>query len=88
MALVNITELIVRETLNKILDEEYPDICRCDKCIDDMLAIVLNRLQPQYVSTPKGALFKRIDATLTQNVVDMKIVIVQAIEIVKSSPQH
>lgn len=88
MALVNITELIVREKLTEILDEEYPDACRCERCIDDILAIVLNRLPPQYVSTPKGALFKRIDATTPQNSVDIKIVIVQAIELVKTAPRH
>jgi len=85
--LVNMTEYIVKERLESLM-EDYPDICHCEKCRDDMLAIVLNQLPPQYVSTHKGELFKRIASNGMQKSVDLNIVILKAITLVSQSPQH
>ncbi len=86
MALMNMTEIIVKERLEELL-KEY-DCCKCETCFMDMLALALNQIKPQYVNTKKGELLKRIDAVSKQNSVDIDIAIVKAIEIVRNSPHH
>lgn len=85
--LINMTEYIVREKLDKLL-ADFPEICQCEKCKDDMLAVILNQLPAQYVSTRKGELFKRIQASGMQNGVDIDIISLRAIQLVSASPQH
>ncbi|MBE6838644.1 MAG: competence protein ComFB [Ruminococcus sp.] len=85
--LINMTEYIVREKLDKLLTD-FPEICQCEKCKDDMLAVILNQLPAQYVSTHKGELFKRIQASGMQNGVDIDIISLRAIQLVSASPQH
>lgn len=86
MALVNISELLVKDRLNEIL-KEY-DCCKCDVCRNDILAIVLNHVPPRYVNTKKGELIQRINATVMQNSVDLDVAIVRAIEIVSRNPHY
>lgn len=85
--LINMTEYIVREKLDKLLTD-FPEVCQCEKCKDDMLAVILNQLPAQYVSTHKGELFKRIQASGMQNGVDIDIISLRAIQLVSASPQH
>ncbi|MBV1821364.1 late competence development ComFB family protein, partial [Coprococcus sp. MSK.21.13] len=49
----NYMEVIVDDLFPTIVDE-YMDICKCDKCIDDIKAIALNNLEPIYVVSEKG----------------------------------
>ncbi len=86
MALVNMTELIVRERLTQLLSETK--YCKCEKCYTDMLAIVLNYLKPQYVNTRKGELLKRASVVNLQNQIDVDIAITKAIERVAKVPHH
>lgn len=86
MALVNMTELILKERLD-VLIQTY-DCCKCETCYMDMLALALNSTKPRYVNTRKGELLKRIDATKQQMTVDTDIAVIQAIEIVSRSPHH
>lgn len=84
--LINVNEELVRVRLPELL-EEY-DCCKCEKCVDDMLAIVLNNLKPQYVNSEKGMLIRRISSTLPQTTADMDIEIIKSIEKVSSHPMH
>lgn len=86
MSLVNATEIVARQRLEKLLTEY--DCCKCEKCIEDMLAIALNSLKPKYVSTPEGQLYKRAEYTTMQSTVDIDIALTKAIEIVKNNPRH
>lgn len=86
MPLVNITEMVARDRLMQLLT--HYDCCKCEKCISDMLAIALNSLKPQYVSTRKGELFKRVDSSHIQYTVDLDIALTKAIELVSSNPHH
>lgn len=85
--LINMTEYIVREKLDKLLTD-FPEVCQCEKCKDDMLSVILNQLPAQYVSTHKGELFKRIQASGMQNGVDIDIISLRAIQLVSVSPRH
>lgn len=84
--LINVNEEFVKNRLPELLSEY--DCCKCEKCIDDMMAIALNNIKPAYVNTNEGVLFKRINSTLPQNHADMDIEIIKAINMVSQHPKH
>ncbi|MGN0641976.1 MAG: late competence development ComFB family protein [Huintestinicola sp.] len=86
MAIHNMTEEIVRPRLEELL-KDY-DCCKCEKCVDDMMAIILNNVKPQYVNSNEGALFSRINSTRVQVTTDIDVAIIKAINLVSSKPHH
>lgn len=84
--LINANEEFVKMRLPELL-KEY-DCCKCEKCVDDMMAIALNNIRPAYVNTAEGVLFKRINSTFPQNFADMDIEILKAINMVSGHPNH
>lgn len=84
--LVNVNEEIVKQRI-EILLKDY-DCCKCEKCVNDMMALALNNVKPAYVNTNEGVLFKRIDSTKLQHSTDLDIEIIKAIELVKRNPKH
>lgn len=86
MSLVNVMEKIVSERLNDMLQSE--NCCKCDRCIEDMMAFALNRLPSKYVSTFSGELFSKLSSTMRQNSVDIDVAITSAIDCVSSNPSH
>lgn len=86
MAVVNVMESVVRTRLEFLLQDT--DCCKCDKCIDDMMALALNALKPKYVNSHKGELFSRLDTTKYQNTIDIDVAITKAINTVSSRPHR
>lgn len=86
MALINVMEQVVEEKLENLLKER--DCCKCERCIEDMKAMALNRLPAKYVSTYNGELFSKLDSTIRQNSVDINVAITNAIDIVSARPSH
>lgn len=86
MAVVNVMESIVKDRLDVLLRDM--DCCKCEKCIDDMMAIALNTLKPKYVNSRKGELFSRLDTTKYQNTIDIDVAVTKAINIVSSKPHR
>ncbi|MGN0649379.1 MAG: late competence development ComFB family protein [Oscillospiraceae bacterium] len=86
MALINMMEGFVDETLESMLKSE--NCCKCERCKEDMKAIALNALPAKYVSTHNGELFSKLDSTIRQNSVDITIAIANAIACVSSRPTH
>ena len=84
--LINANEEIVRARLPELL-KEY-DCCKCEKCVDDMMAIALNNIKPAYVNTAEGMMFKRINSMLRQASADMDMEMLRAIEMVSGHPNH
>ncbi len=64
------------------------DCCKCDKCMDDMMALALNALKPKYVNSHKGELFSRLDTTKYQNTIDIDVAVTKAITTVSSRPHR
>ncbi len=83
---VNVNEDITRRRLEELLNNY--DCCKCEKCMGDMMAIVLNNLKPAYVNTNKGILFKRVNSMLPQSATDLDIEILKAITLVSANPKH
>ena len=86
MALINMTEVLVRQRMNDLLKDM--SCCKCDKCYLDMLAFALNLLKPQYVNSHEGELYSKLASSSTQKSVDIDIAVVKAINTVSRSPHH
>ena len=86
MAIVNVMENFVGERIEAMLEDE--NCCKCERCVDDMKAIALNKLPSKYVSTHNGELFSKLDAMIRQNAVDINIAVAAAIDAVSKRPSH
>lgn len=86
MSIINVMEVFVSERLDEMLLAE--NCCKCDRCIDDMKAIALNKLPSKYVSSHNGELFSKLDASIRQNAVDINIAVAAAIDAVSKRPSH
>lgn len=84
--LKNHMEDIVADAVDQYMGQT--NMCRCEKCRLDVMALALNRLTPAYVVTETGDLFARIESTYVQNQVNAEIAVLKAIEMVSSSPKH
>jgi competence protein ComFB len=85
--LVNLMEKEVPYVVNKVLNE-MDDVCKCDKCKLDIIAIALNNLKSHYVVSEKGEVFSKINNMSYQFNSDVVVAVTKAIEIVKKNPKH
>lgn len=84
----NYSEELVKEMLSKILDD-YPTICKCDKCIADIMTLSLNSVKPKYVLTEKGMIYtKALNEIDKQEKISIAASIIKSIEKVSSNPNH
>jgi competence protein ComFB len=67
---------------------EQADVCHCEICRLDVMAIMLNNLKPKYVVTEKGALYAQLDDFDPQYKIDFMTIMSQAAKIVKNGPRH
>lgn len=87
MAIINVMELFVEQQLETIIPTA--DFCTCEKCLDDIRAIALNKLPHKYVTTDKGRLFSKLDSVQEpQNGLDIKVAIFKGIDFIKEHPRH
>ena len=79
-------EIVNNRILEMIKDS---DCCKCEKCLDDIRALALNKLPSKYVSTNKGELFSKLAALKEhQGAIDLNIAVASAIESVAAHPRH
>lgn len=84
----NVMEDIVLDNINE-QKKKYPNLCFCDNCIDDIMAIALNNLTPMYVTSVKGEAISRSSKILEQqNKMDTHIAVIRAIDFVSTKPRH
>ena len=81
----NYTEEAVKLYMDKWF--EKADVCQCDICRMDVMAIMLNNLKPKYVVTDKGALFAQLDDFDPQYKIDFITIMNQAVKIVGNGPR-
>jgi len=67
---------------------EQADVCHCEVCRMDVMAIMLNSLKPMYVVTDIGALFAQLDDFDPQYKIDFITIMNQAVKIVNNGPRH
>lgn len=69
--------------------KDYDDICKCEKCLEDIKAMTLNRMKPLYSVTDKGSMYLKLGEELElQFKTDLMMQIVKSIETVSKHPQH
>lgn len=86
MQLRNFMEEVVSDYVNRWLPE--CDICQCESCRMDVMAIMLNKLPPHYVVTDTGALFAQLKDFDLQHKADIMVAMTSAVEIIKQNPRH
>jgi len=85
---INVMERIVDEIYEEILETHEINFCDCKKCREDVKAIVLNQVNPKYVSTDKGEAISKAEFQEVQFRIDVLDKIVKAIIIVGNKPRH
>ncbi len=86
MVIYNYMEIMVQKLLPQIMTEA--NMCTCDVCKTDVLAISLNNIAPKYVVTPKGALYAKLSSLEAQREADVILQMTKACQIVKTKPRH
>ncbi len=84
--LKNSNEELIADITRDLMAET--EMCQCDKCRLDVMALALNSLPPSYVVTYAGGLFANIDATNVQMQADAMSAVLKAIAVVSRSPHH
>jgi competence protein ComFB len=84
--LKNYMEDVVAKLTDKYMKDA--DMCHCEKCRLDVMALALNKLPTAYIATPRGEIFAAIDSTYLQNRVNAEVAVLNALEMVKASPKH
>jgi len=84
----NYSEELVEKILFQVL-ENYPHICKCEKCITDMMAFSLNIVKPKYVVSEEGAIYtKALNEANKQELISATATIINAVELVSKNPKH
>ncbi|ACB85296.1 late competence development ComFB family protein [Natranaerobius thermophilus] len=87
LKLQNYMEKVVEKKLEEILTDRK-EVCDCQQCKLDIMALALNDLPPRYVVTEKGEVFSKIDSLFVQFSTDVTTAIIKAIDQVKTQPRH
>ena len=84
--LANVLEEVIRLEAPKIITGY--GMCCCERCVNDVLAITLNRMPSMYVVSKKGSLFAKVASCGLQYRTDIYTKITEACAIVSKSPNH
>ena len=87
MKITNYVEDIVKDALEGLLSDK-DDICKCQKCKMDIIALALNRLPPKYVVSDKGRIFTKLQGVEIQFRADVAKELTKAISRISKRPQH
>ena len=86
----NYVELLVKKFLNNILrtDSAYFNICKCEQCIDDIMAKALNNIKPFYITSKTGEVYAEYSSLVLQNSAEVIKQVVIAIDFVSKNKRH
>jgi competence protein ComFB len=84
--LKNYMEDLVSKKADEIL--ETMDICKCEKCRLDIIALSLNSLPSKYVVSAKGELYAKLRQLEQQFDIDVETAIVKSAIFVSKNPKH
>lgn len=86
MIFKNYMEEVVLNLIDDVIKDV--DVCKCEKCKMDIMAISLNNLPTKYVVTEKGELYSKVNLLRLQVEVDVITEITKAAMMVKQRPKH
>lgn len=84
--LKNYMEELVTKKTDAIL--EIMNICKCEKCRLDIIALALNSLPTKYVVSEKGALYTKLSELEQQFEIDVETAIIKSAVLVSKNPKH
>lgn len=87
MKLKNYMETLVEESLESVL-AGYPEVCGCERCRLDMMALALNNLPPRYIVAERGLTHVNLQAANAQFSSDVLYAVNQAILLISMRPRH
>ncbi|HSU79110.1 MAG TPA: late competence development ComFB family protein [Candidatus Angelobacter sp.] len=87
MATTNVMELLIRDKMMESL-HQLPLKCKCQQCLDDVLALTLNKFPPHYASRTEGVAYIKAKFNTRQDSVTLLSQILKSCEIVSSTPTH
>lgn len=87
---INYVELCVKRFLDNTLktDPNYAHICKCEQCIDDILAKSLNNIKPFYITSKTGEVYAEYNSLEIQNNTEVIKEVISAIEYVSKNKRH
>jgi competence protein ComFB len=86
--MLNALEAAALDAYEELRSSE-PTFCGCQRCREDVLALVLNQAHPRYVvGDPLGAAVTRVALTRRQLKVELSVIVLAAIRRVAAAPHH
>lgn len=83
---LNLMEQIVQEKI--IYYMRQFEVCTCDRCVADTIALTLNGLQPKYLVTPPAAIPPLVSFYTNKYISDITVEATKACQVVKDHPRH
>ncbi len=87
MEVKNYMEIVVREALKQVL-ANMTDVCQCERCRLDMMALALNNLAPRYTVSHTGEVFTKLRMWDADNQVKILAEVTKAAMQVAAKPNH
>jgi len=84
--LINLSEKLAREMVDEVMARL--NVCTCPICKNDVLALALNSLDHNYVTTDAGKQYMLLEAYKRQYETDVLAALTKACVRVKSAPKH
>jgi competence protein ComFB len=86
--LKNEAEQMVLHELEKQLEHQPAELCRCNECVVDMAAIALNTVKPLYRFSLLGTLYAAQAMNEQAYADSVQQAVIMAIEKVRQNPSH
>lgn len=87
---INFSEICVKNYLEKVFknDPNYSNLCKCQQCMDDIMAKALNNIRPYYITSKKGEVYAEYSSLEYQNQAEIIQEVIRAIEFVSKNKSH
>lgn len=83
---INVVEIIAKEKVEDVMARM--EMCTCEKCMCDVLALALNQLPTKYVTSDAGKQYIQLEAYKKQLETDVAFALMKACMTVKAAPNH
>lgn len=82
----NVMELLVEDKVAEMWKSKSG--CQCDQCREDVVALTLNHMPPQYVVSREGELYTKMKHVDVRSEFEITKQIAVAMNIITASPRH
>lgn len=82
----NYSEVLANKYVGKMIEDS--DMCKCDKCRNEVYKIVLNNVRPYYYVTIEGAMITKLESEREQYKTNILLEASQAIDYIKNNCDH